>query len=598
MRIDKLFRLALVAVTFSACSNETEEVVGQDTEIRLTSEITPASRGTSLTQQSAQIVVGQQVGVTITGANTEHTNVAWEVGTNGTLTNTGDAIYYGNGDATITAYHPYNADWTGTSHPFLVKEDQSTDAGYLNSDLLWSTAFSSKTTEAVELTFTHKLAKINVILQSENIEDLSGATIYICGTKIRTYFNPSTGEFIKNAAEHVNEIKAGVTTATAKNASAIIIPQTIAANTKLIKVVHNGKTYYYSLSADKEFKEGKSYSYTLTVKEALVEVSASENITNWEDEENTGNAEETAVFTTSTAAEMPLQDSEGTYLISSASNLKWFMDNCKYTSEIYTANYKLTTDIYFDKDCRRWISVSFAGTFDGGNHVLENMKLDSNDSGYGFFSSMSGTVKNLVFKNPTIDQTGDYDYYGLSSGVLAAKASGTIINCGVIGGKVSVASTSRARVNGGGLIGAAFTGAIIKGCYVIGTIIQGSGNTLNPRRLGGLIGSVGDTSSAKNINITSCYTKDITISGNDGCTMGTFIGDTFYLDTYSVISGIAECYYDNLMDAIGRSGSSSFTINTFEALTTDNFAAAIEGMNAKLTDCDYIFGEDGLFVKQ
>lgn len=153
-------------------------------------------------------------------------------------------------------------------------------------------------------------------------------------------------------------------------------------------------------------------------------------------------------------------------------------------------------------------------------------------------------------------------------------------------------------MNGGGLIGEVSTGATIKGCYVIGTTIQGGGNSLNPRRIGGLIGSIGDNSSAEDINITSCYTKNVTISGNEGCAMGTFIGDTSYLNTYSVISGITSCFYDGSMDAIGGTGSDSFTVNTFEALTTDNFAAAIEGMNAKLTDCDYIFGEDGLFVKQ
>ena len=68
MKKTKLFGLAFLATTicssFSACSNDAEEVLAQESEIKLTSEITP-SRVTSLDYQSTQIIEGQQVGVTI-----------------------------------------------------------------------------------------------------------------------------------------------------------------------------------------------------------------------------------------------------------------------------------------------------------------------------------------------------------------------------------------------------------------------------------------------------------------------------------------------------------------------------------------------------
>ena len=106
--------------------------------------------------QSEQIVSGQQVGVTISGAKSEHKNVAWTVGTDGALTNTDDAVYYsGNNEAIITVYHPYNSTWTGTSHAFSVSKDQSNEANYRNSDLLWATKTATKSEEAVALTFAH-----------------------------------------------------------------------------------------------------------------------------------------------------------------------------------------------------------------------------------------------------------------------------------------------------------------------------------------------------------------------------------------------------------------------------------------------------------
>lgn len=286
MKKSKWFGLALVATmaSFSACTNEAEEMLAQESEIKLTSEITP-SRVTSLDYQSTQIVEGQQVGVTITGAKSEHNNVAWTAGANGTLSNSGNEVYYGNGSATITAYHPYNANWTGTSHTFSVSTDQSTDAGYLASDLLWVTKTATKSEEAVALTFAHKLAKINVTLQPEYQDmDLSSAVISICNTKTSTTINLSDGS-VTEATGNAEEIKVG----TGKTASAIVVPQTVAASTQFIKVVLASKTFYYTLPSAKEFKSGYSHNYTLTVKEAALEIAHSSEIKDWTPENDEGN---------------------------------------------------------------------------------------------------------------------------------------------------------------------------------------------------------------------------------------------------------------------------------------------------------------------
>ena len=303
----KLFIFTLTSFLLGACSVEEDFQANDSAVIKLTSSINPMTRGTSLDQQSTQIEAGREVGVIINGAKSEHTNVSWSVEEDGTLTNTGNTLYWGNSDVTIYAYHPYNSNWAGTNtnESFSVSTDQSGD-GYLDSDLLWVSKTQSKTTEAIALTFTHKLAKINVTLTSDDIDDLSDATISICGTNTDTNFNPITGTLSNVTTTNVQDIKAGVTTSDAYTASAIIIPQTVAANTKLIKVEHNSKVYYYTLSADKEFTTGKSYSFKLKVKEQLVELtSVSDNITDWdsEDEENEGDAEENSSILTVTLSE-------------------------------------------------------------------------------------------------------------------------------------------------------------------------------------------------------------------------------------------------------------------------------------------------------
>ena len=289
MKKSKLLRWAFMALaSLSACTDNAGDVLAGESEIRLTSEITP-SRVTSLDYQSTQIVPGQEVGITITGAKAAHKNVAWRVGEDGVLTNTGDPILWANEDVVITAYHPYNSAWIGTSHEFSVSTDQSDNANYRNSDLLWAMATSSMTKNAIPLVFDHKLAKVNVTLRSEDIDDLSGAVVSICGTNVTTSFNPTTGSLSATSTD-VQEIKAGETTSSAYTASAIVVPQTVANGTKFIKIVLGDKTFYYTLSTDKELRAGYSHNYTLTIKE--MEVTAeSDKITDWEDENNEGDAE-------------------------------------------------------------------------------------------------------------------------------------------------------------------------------------------------------------------------------------------------------------------------------------------------------------------
>lgn len=295
MKKSCLYLMAVMALaSITSCRNDSEDFQKPSDEIRLTSEISP-TRVTSQDYQSTRIVEGQQVGVTITGAKNEHCNVAWYVGEGGELSNTGEPVYWAKKDVAITAYHPYNQTWNGTSHGFAVSTDQSSEENYRNSDLLWATTTSGVTDDAVPLVFSHRLAKINITLRSEDIEDLSGATISICGTGITTTFNPEDGT-LSGTASNVTDIKAAVTTATAYTASAIVVPQTVASGTRFIKVELDGRNFYYTLSAGKELKAGYSHNYTLTVSEEKKCIYLRhEDITDWKDDENSGYATEEVI---------------------------------------------------------------------------------------------------------------------------------------------------------------------------------------------------------------------------------------------------------------------------------------------------------------
>ena len=291
MKKTKLFGLALIATmtSFSACTNDAEEALTQESEIKLTSEVIPTSRTLTQDLQSTSIVANRQVGITITGAKGPHSNKPWKVNADKSLTNMDEKLYWGDGNAKIYAYHPYNEAWTGNSHTFSVQIDQSEDLGYLNSDLLLGYTEAAKTTGAVAIPFIHCLSKINVTLSSDDIDNLAGAIVYICGTDIDLTINPfhniqAGGGFSSNTSSTIQDIKAGIVEVESLTVSAIVIPQVVKVDTKFIKVELNDKDYYYILPNDLTLNQSAEYTFNLKLKEkeALVELKGgSHNIINW-----------------------------------------------------------------------------------------------------------------------------------------------------------------------------------------------------------------------------------------------------------------------------------------------------------------------------
>lgn len=373
-------------VSLSACTNNAGDILSQESEIRLTSEIIP-SRVTSLDYQATQIVPGQEVGVTITGAKTIHKNVAWSVGENGELTNTGDPVFWKNEDVVITSYHPYNSTWTNTNHEFSVSTDQSDEANYRNSDLLWTTVTASKTANAIPLVFEHKLAKVNVTLKSDDIDDLSGAVISICGTNVTTSFTPITGH-LSTTSTDTQEIKAGETNPSSYTASAIVVPQTVPHGTKFIKILLDDRTFYYTLSTDKELRAGYSHNYTLNINNKEI-TAESDKITDWEDDDNTGETEE----------ELISKYADGVAYVAKAGELPTIIPTDeKHTITSLTISGELNgTDI-------RFIRENMAGcTLNSNNERL-------------------GSMKNLDLSGVTIVEGGDdyRDYYKTENNILGS----------------------------------------------------------------------------------------------------------------------------------------------------------------------------------
>lgn len=172
----------------------------------------------------------------------------------------------------IYAYAPYQSGWTyDGDNAFTISEDQSTDEGYLASDLLYAVAKGkNQQSAAVSLDFTHQLARINVTIKktaTSNV-DLTKATAYLTGSRINTTFNPlkgTTGSVTGTAPDIKIAANIGATPEKAATAYGIIIPQKIAAGMKFIKIVADTLELYARLGSDMTFEKGKSYNFTATV---------------------------------------------------------------------------------------------------------------------------------------------------------------------------------------------------------------------------------------------------------------------------------------------------------------------------------------------
>lgn len=200
---------------------------------------------------------------------------------------------------------------------------------------------------------------------------------------------------------------------------------------------------------------------------------------------------------TVTDVNAPKQDSDGTYLIGTAKELKWFAD--KVNSGSYTLNAKLTADIDLSTVCSAtlgsWTPIGcfemndgyYAGNFDGQNHTISNLYLyERIDTGIIYTNSYyrglfgmctKGSVKNVNLTG-TIDTNRRY-IGGLVGSAGNYKGSFTVENCHV---DVDIIANGSYYV--GGIAGQMRNGSTIKNCSYSGTITATGNNTT-----GGIVGT-------------------------------------------------------------------------------------------------------------
>lgn len=300
MKTNLVTSMAIVAIMLAGCNNDHEEIDNWKGEIRLSSGLSvQQTRANSAGVPDTQIAEGQQIGIYVRKAlpadtYTGYSNVLATADGNGGFSSYSAEMFYpaGGGGVTIFAYHPY-ATTSSDEYDFTVENDQSTDANYYKSDLIYSASKEyARSKSAHSLTFTHQLSKVVCHLESgAGAPDIAGATVEIINPERSTKFNRATGA-----------LAAAVSSTRTENVKfhstygAVIPPQTFVKDTPfLIVKLPNATTFVYTIpngSGDVDLVMAGSHVYTYNIKVNLTGLTVTSAITPWKKiADVSGNAE-------------------------------------------------------------------------------------------------------------------------------------------------------------------------------------------------------------------------------------------------------------------------------------------------------------------
>ena len=273
MKTKKLLFAAAALTLLTACSSDDSPIENNEQRVPVTLAYTTIDATETRAAQNLNegtFASGENVKVRISNTGVgEWTDYTFTTAAAGAMTAPTPAPYYpaGSQNIDIVAYYPATA---GTT--FTVATDQTADASYKASDLMFASVNNqAKQAEAVNLAFTHKMAKLNVnITAGSGVSSIN--SLSVLNVKPSVSFDQATGA--------VGSASGDATSIAMSNNGAVVIPaQTIDGG--LLSIVTDKGTATYSV-ASKEFAAGQLYTINITVN--LRAVGTTTEITGWTSE--------------------------------------------------------------------------------------------------------------------------------------------------------------------------------------------------------------------------------------------------------------------------------------------------------------------------
>lgn len=191
--------------------------------------------------------------------------------------------YPSDGTVDIMALYPPTKA-TNTTTSFAVEADQTAEANYMLSDLMWAGITNQlKTTSDINLQFSHLMAKMSVTVTGKEGLLIKKVSLINAIRTVPVTLSAS-GYTVGDVGTESDDTKKTIVLASTTgtdldnqlSGSVLLPPQTIGGN--FIEVETNYGTAYYS-AFNKEFKEGEAYSTDIVVKRQ--DIGYTTTITNW-----------------------------------------------------------------------------------------------------------------------------------------------------------------------------------------------------------------------------------------------------------------------------------------------------------------------------
>ena len=303
-----------------------------------------------------------------------------------------ESIYWKdkNTAADFYAYYPYSASANIAAHPFSVQANQSTEDAFWASDFLWGkTTKVSPTPNAVAIQTNHSLSRILVDIKPGNgftAESWAAATksVKICNVKTSATIDLSTG--VATATGNNGEITPLAVAGTGSTLSykAMMIPQLVANNSKLVVITIDGTEYVYRKGYT--FSPNTIHKFTVTVNKNGSNVSVTIGEWNIDTTVNEGTAvEETNTSTTILNNEIWYKN--GSTTVATSPGINQFGD-ATITSNTYNSATGYWV-IKFDKDVTEISRLSFSSKTSLTSVMLPNSITKIDTSTFNRCSSLS-----------------------------------------------------------------------------------------------------------------------------------------------------------------------------------------------------------------
>ena len=286
MMKEKIFSMiACLPLLFVGCVRETlrQDSLGE-TIIRLSGNVTQSYQTKA---DAAGFADGDRIGVYVVDYNG---NEAGELRNDG---NRADNVWFefnaGSGSwisahdiywkdshthADIYGYYPFTSVADVSALPFEVRRNQAEEtiegmlSGYEASDFLWGkTADVAPTSDVVQISFSHRLSMIRVVLEegsgfASGEWDEAGKSVLVTGICRAADIDLATGTaYVKGNPDGSGIIPYGHD----GEWRAVVIPQTVGAGTPLVSITVDGTPYKFSRDEDFTFVPSRQHNFTITV---------------------------------------------------------------------------------------------------------------------------------------------------------------------------------------------------------------------------------------------------------------------------------------------------------------------------------------------